>query len=116
MNHPQSIKLNSLDFSKGDGLLPVIIQDAVTLQVLMQAYMNREACEQTIRTRRVTFFSRSKKRLWTKGETSGNYLYVEEIFSDCDNDCLLIKVSAAGPACHTGRVSCFFNQLTSAFT
>lgn len=115
MKHPQNMDMNSLDFSKGNGLLPVIIQDAVTLQVLMQAYMNREACEQTIKTGLVTFYSRSKKRLWTKGETSGNYLHAEEMFSDCDNDCLLIMVRPAGPACHTGNTSCFFNQLKSDF-
>lgn len=100
----------SLDFSKGDGLIPVIIQDADSLQVLMQAYMNRESFEKTVSTGKATFFSRSRQRLWTKGETSGNVLEVLEIFTDCDHDCLLLKVRPAGPACHTGAVSCFFNQ------
>ena len=101
----------TLDFTKGNGLIPVIIQDAETLQVLMQAYMNKEAYEQTISTGRVTFYSRSKDRLWIKGETSGNYLDVKEIAADCDNDSLLVKVAPHGPSCHTGAVSCFYNKL-----
>lgn len=97
----------TLDFSKGDGLLPVIIQDAGTRQVLMQAYMNTDALKQTLQTGRVTFFSRSRKCLWVKGETSGNYLDVKEVYADCDNDCLLIHVTPHGPVCHTGSISCF---------
>lgn len=99
--------ITEMDFSKGNGLLPVIIQDAATRQVLMQAYMNAEALKQTLQTGRVTFFSRSKNRLWTKGETSGNYLDVKEVFADCDRDCLLFLVTPRGPVCHTGSISCF---------
>lgn len=93
------------DFSKG--LLPVIIQDDQTLEVLMLGYMNDEAFEMTIKTGFVTFFSRSKKRLWTKGEQSGNYLKLCSIHEDCDNDTILIRVRPAGPACHKGNISCF---------
>lgn len=107
MKQIRNIDINTLDFEKGNGLLPVIVQDEDTLQVLMQAYMNREALVQTMVLGRVTFFSRSKNRLWTKGETSGNYLFAREILADCDNDCLLIKVRPKGPACHTGSISCF---------
>jgi phosphoribosyl-ATP pyrophosphohydrolase/phosphoribosyl-AMP cyclohydrolase len=96
-----------INFKKGDGLVPAIIQDNSTLQVLMVGYMNEEAYEQTVREGKVTFFSRSKNRLWTKGETSGNFLIVKEIATDCDNDALLVKVDPAGPVCHTGRFSCF---------
>ena len=98
------------DFDKGDGLIPVIIQDAFSLQVLMQAYMNPEAYKKTLQTGRVTFYSRSKQRLWTKGETSGHFLTVADMWLDCDRDCLLIMANAAGPACHTGETSCFFNK------
>ena len=91
----------------GDGLLPVIIQDARTLKVLMLGYMNAEAFEKTRDEGRVTFFSRSKQRLWTKGETSGNYLTVKEMYADCDADTLLIKAIPAGPTCHRGTTACF---------
>lgn len=90
-----------------DSLLPVIIQDAVTLRVLMLGYMNQEAFNKTIETGRVTFYSRTRNELWTKGETSGNYLEVVEMYSDCDNDTLLIKAHPNGPTCHRGTVSCF---------
>jgi len=96
-----------IDFTKGNGLVPVVIQDNTTLQVLMVGYMNQEALDKTISEKKVTFFSRSKNRLWTKGETSGNFLYVKEILPDCDNDSLLIKAEPAGPVCHTGTISCF---------
>jgi phosphoribosyl-ATP pyrophosphohydrolase/phosphoribosyl-AMP cyclohydrolase len=96
-----------LDFTKGDDLLPAIIQDANTNKVLMLGYMNREALEKTQTENRVTFFSRSKKRLWTKGETSGNFLDVLSITADCDQDALLIKVKPHGPVCHTGSDTCF---------
>jgi phosphoribosyl-ATP pyrophosphohydrolase/phosphoribosyl-AMP cyclohydrolase len=102
-----------IDFNKSDGLVPVIIQDAQTLEVLMLGYMNQEAYDKTVQEKIVTFFSRSKNRLWTKGETSNNYLHVQTIDIDCDNDTLLIKVKADGPTCHTGERSCFntdFNQ------
>lgn len=96
------------DFNKyPDKLVPVIVQDAQTKTVLMLGYMNDEAYEQTIINQKITFFSRSKQRLWTKGETSGNYLFVKEIFNDCDNDCLLIKANPVGPVCHTGADTCF---------
>lgn len=93
------------DFSKG--LVPAIIQDASTLKVLMLGYMNEEAYTQTIAEKRVTFFSRSKNRLWTKGETSENYLDVVNVAIDCDQDTILIQANPAGPTCHTGSETCF---------
>jgi phosphoribosyl-ATP pyrophosphohydrolase/phosphoribosyl-AMP cyclohydrolase len=107
--------MEQIDFAKGNGLVPVVIQDNNTLQVLMVGYMNEEALEKTKKEKKVTFFSRSKKRLWTKGETSGNHLYVEEILPDCDNDSLLIKVNPAGPVCHTGCNSCFGDEDAKGF-
>lgn len=104
-----------LDFDKNNGLIPVIIQDELTLQVLMLGYMNEEAFEKTKREGKVTFFSRSKNRLWTKGETSHNYLWVKKIDIDCDHDTLLIKVSPEGPTCHTGSYSCFEEQNVKGF-
>jgi phosphoribosyl-ATP pyrophosphohydrolase/phosphoribosyl-AMP cyclohydrolase len=104
-----------IDFNKGNGLVPVVVQDNNTLQVLMVGYMNKEAFEKTGKENRVTFFSRSKNRLWTKGETSGNYLTVKEILSDCDNDSLLIKVTPEGPVCHTGSTSCFGDETAKGF-
>lgn len=104
-----------LDFDKNNGLIPVIIQDELTLQVLMLGYMNEEAFEKTKREGKVTFFSRSKNRLWTKGETSHNYLWVKKIDIDCDHDTLLIKVSPEGPTCHTGSYSCFEEQNAKGF-
>ena len=105
----------NIDFSKGNGLVPVVIQDYDTLQVLMVGYMNEEALEKTCTEKKVTFFSRSKNRLWTKGETSGNYLYVETLQPDCDNDTILIKVRPAGPVCHTGNFSCFADETAKGF-
>jgi phosphoribosyl-ATP pyrophosphohydrolase/phosphoribosyl-AMP cyclohydrolase len=105
----------NIDFSKGNGLVPVVIQDNNTLQVLMVGYMNEEAFNKTTIDNIVTFFSRSKNRLWTKGETSGNYLNVREISSDCDNDSILIKVDPAGPVCHTGNTSCFEDETSKGF-
>ena len=90
-----------------DGLLPVIIQDAVTLRVLMLGYMNREAFDATVAGGKVTFYSRSRRRLWLKGETSGNYLQVVEMLPDCDADTLLIKCRPCGPTCHRGTTACF---------
>jgi phosphoribosyl-ATP pyrophosphohydrolase/phosphoribosyl-AMP cyclohydrolase len=104
------IDINSLDFEKGDGLIPAIIQDANNFQVLMLGYMNKEALEKTLEEERVTFFSRSKQRLWTKGETSGNYLDVVNIQQDCDDDTLLILAKPHGPTCHTGEDSCFHQK------
>jgi phosphoribosyl-ATP pyrophosphohydrolase/phosphoribosyl-AMP cyclohydrolase len=103
----------NIDFEKSNGLVPVVIQDVQTLEVLMLGYMNAEAWTKTQEEGIVTFFSRTKNRLWTKGETSGNYLHVKESHVDCDNDTILIKVSADGPTCHTGSRSCFntdYNQ------
>ena len=91
----------------GDGLLPVIIQDATTLKVLMLGYMNEAAFDKTVGTGLVTFWSRSRQELWTKGETSGNFLHVVEMFADCDADTLLIKARPDGPTCHRGTLSCF---------
>lgn len=99
--------LDKLDFEKGDGLIPAIIQDAATNKVLMLGYMNAEALQKTIDEKVVTFFSRSKNRLWTKGETSGNFLHVVEMIADCDNDTVLIKARPDGPTCHTGADTCF---------
>jgi phosphoribosyl-ATP pyrophosphohydrolase/phosphoribosyl-AMP cyclohydrolase len=96
-----------LDFNKQGGLIPAIIQDVQTRQVLMLGFMNEEAWQKTLETRKVTFFSRTKQRLWTKGETSGNFLHVVDVLKDCDNDTLLIKVHPAGPVCHTGTDTCF---------
>lgn len=104
-----------IDFNKGNGLVPVVIQDNNSLQVLMVGYMNEEAFKKTQEEGKVTFFSRSKNRLWTKGETSGNFLIVKEITIDCDNDALLIKVNPAGPVCHTGRKSCFGEEIPKGF-
>lgn len=102
-----------LDFNKSGGLVPAIIQDNQTLEVLMLGYMNEEAWNKTQTEQKVTFFSRSKNRLWTKGEESGNYLYVVNTAIDCDQDTILIKVNPVGPTCHTGTRSCFntnYNQ------
>ena len=107
--------MEQIDFTKGNGLVPVVIQDYKTLQVLMVGYMNEEALSKTRKDKKVIFFSRSKNRLWTKGETSGNYLYVEEISADCDNDSILIKVNPAGPVCHTGSTSCFGDETAKGF-
>lgn len=97
-----------LDFTKNnDGLIPAIIQDATTKTVLMLGYMNEEAYQQTISTQKVTFFSRSKNRLWTKGEESGNFLNLVSIEADCDIDTLLIQVNPTGPVCHTGTDTCW---------
>lgn len=105
----------SLDFKKTDGLIPAIVQHANTMQVLMLGYMNKEAVDKTIAEGKVTFFSRTKKRLWTKGEESGNFLLVDEILQDCDNDTILIKAFPQGPTCHTGSTSCFNEETSKGF-
>ncbi len=97
----------TIDFKKGDGLVPAIIQDWITGKVLMLGFMNEEALQKTQKEGKVTFYSRTKNRLWTKGETSENYLMVKEIIADCDNDTLLIKAEPQGPTCHTGADTCF---------
>jgi len=100
-----------IDFKKGDGLIPAIIQDASTDEVLMLGYMNQEAWEETLRTKRASFWSRSRKKLWTKGETSGHFQEIKEIYLDCDGDTLLLKVNQiGGAACHTGFRSCFHRR------
>ena len=104
-----------IDFDKGNGLVPVVIQDNITMKVLMVGYMNQEAFLKTEKDKKVTFYSRSKKRLWTKGETSGNFLNVGEIKTDCDNDAVLIKVRPEGPVCHRGTVSCFEEESAKGF-
>ncbi|WP_303916694.1 bifunctional phosphoribosyl-AMP cyclohydrolase/phosphoribosyl-ATP diphosphatase HisIE [Bacteroides mediterraneensis] len=96
-----------LDFDKMNGLIPAIIQDNYTQKVLMLGFMNQEAYEKTVKTGKVTFFSRTKNRLWTKGEQSGNFLHVVSIKADCDNDTLLIMVHPDGPVCHTGTDTCW---------
>jgi phosphoribosyl-ATP pyrophosphohydrolase/phosphoribosyl-AMP cyclohydrolase len=106
--------INTLDWSKNDGLLPAIVQDAGSAQVLMLGYMNREALRTTLAKHKVTFFSRSKQRLWTKGETSGHFLNVISVQADCDNDTLLITAVPDGPTCHTGTDSCFGEVHTDA--
>ena len=97
----------TIDFEKGQGLVPAIIQDAETKNVLMLGYMNKEAYQKTVETGRVTFWSRTRNTLWTKGETSGNFLNVVEIKNDCDQDTLLIKVHPDGPTCHKGTDTCW---------
>ena len=101
------MELPDLDFNKMGGLIPAIIQDSRTKKVLMLGYMNQEALAKTLELKKVTFFSRSKQRLWTKGETSGNFLNVISIDVDCDKDTLLIKAVPDGPVCHTGAATCF---------
>lgn len=96
-----------INFTKLNGLVPCIVQDASTSKVLMLGFMNEDAYKKTLRDKRVTFFSRSKQRLWTKGETSGNFLELVDILIDCDQDTLLVKANPKGPACHTGADTCF---------
>ena len=102
----------TIDFEKSGGLVPAIIQDASTRNVLMLGYMNAEAFEKTLETRRVTFFSRSRQKLWTKGEESGNYLELVSIKPDCDNDTLLVQAHPHGPTCHTGADTCWGEENT----
>ena len=101
------MKIPKIDWKKNSGLVPAIVQDAATLQVLMLGYMDAAALKRTLRTKKVTFFSRSKQRLWVKGETSGNFLHLVSVAVDCDNDTLLITARPDGPACHRGTPSCF---------
>ena len=105
--------LDTVDFAKGDGLVPAVVQHAESNAILMLGYMNREALVSTLALRRVVFFSRSKQRLWEKGETSGHLLELEDVRADCDRDCLLVRVRPRGPVCHTGSDSCF-GQTSSA--
>lgn len=103
----------NVDFTKGNGLVPAIVQDQKSNKVLMLGYMNEEALEETKKLGKATFFSRSKNRLWTKGETSGNYLIVKDILIDCDQDTILIKAEPIGPTCHTGNDTCFNEEVKS---
>ncbi|MCQ2372324.1 MAG: bifunctional phosphoribosyl-AMP cyclohydrolase/phosphoribosyl-ATP diphosphatase HisIE [Akkermansia sp.] len=107
MNTQPQITTMDIDFEKSGGLVPAIIQDSATRQVLMLGYMNREAYEKTLATRRVTFWSRSRNCLWTKGETSGHFLELVDIKADCDNDTLLVRAVPHGPVCHTGTDTCW---------
>jgi phosphoribosyl-ATP pyrophosphohydrolase/phosphoribosyl-AMP cyclohydrolase len=107
--------MEKIDFAKGDGLVPAIIQDANTLQVLMLGYLNQEAYEKTFLENKVTFFSRTKNRLWTKGEESGNFLQVVSISLDCDQDTLLIKAIPQGPTCHLGTQTCWAEEKVTRF-
>ena len=104
------MKLPKIDWKKTDGLVPAIVQDAATLQVLMLGYMNAAALKKTLSSKKVTFFSRTKQRLWVKGESSGNFLKVVSLEVDCDNDTLLIKANPIGPTCHRGTTSCFGDE------
>jgi phosphoribosyl-AMP cyclohydrolase len=106
------IKINYSDFKlNSDEMIPVVVQDYKTGQVLMVAYMNEEAYQMTLETRKMTYYSRSRQELWIKGETSGHYQYVKSLSIDCDNDTLLAKVEQVGAACHTGNYSCFYRNI-----
>ncbi|RKX85289.1 MAG: phosphoribosyl-AMP cyclohydrolase [Spirochaetes bacterium] len=105
------MKIQDLDFNKGNGLIPVIVQDASTKDILMFGYADREAVEKTVETHYTHLWSRSRKTLWKKGETSGNVQEVKDILVDCDEDTLVYVVKPHGPACHTGNRSCFYRKL-----
>ena len=102
-----TLDMNSLDWNKVDNLIPAVVQDSVTLQVLMLGYMDQTALQSTVNKKKVTFYSRSKQKQWTKGESSGHYLELVSITPDCDNDTLLVKVKPQGPTCHLNNTSCF---------
>lgn len=106
MQIPPSLKFDA------NGLITAVVQDHLTNEVLMVAYMNQEAVEQTLRTGRATYWSRSRQKFWIKGETSGHVQHVKGVFVDCDKDCLLVKVEQVGAACHEGYRSCFFREIT----
>jgi len=99
--------IDSVDFEKGNGLVPAIVQDSISSKVLMLGYMNKESLKETFDRKLVTFWSRSRQELWTKGSTSGNFLYLKNIYLDCDSDTLLVKVTPEGPVCHKGWDTCF---------
>jgi phosphoribosyl-AMP cyclohydrolase len=103
--------LKNLDFKKGNGLMPVVVQDAESKEVLMLAYANEEALEKTLNTGYAHYWSRSRKKLWMKGETSGHIQKIKQVMTDCDYDTLLYVVKQKGPACHTGKYTCFYNKL-----
>ena len=101
------------NFAKGDGLVPAIVQDAETKEVLMMAYMNRESWEATLQTGKATYWSRSRQKLWLKGESSGHFQLIKDVFIDCDDDTILLQVEQlGGAACHTGHKSCFYRKLS----
>lgn len=100
-----------LDFEKGNGLIPAIVQDVKTKEVLMLAYMSKESFDVTVRTKKATYYSRSRNEQWIKGETSGHYQYVKDIRIDCDHDTILLLVEQVGAACHTGNYSCFYRNI-----
>ncbi len=102
--------IEKLDWKKMDGLIPVVVQDSKTKEVLMLAYANKEALQYTLKTRKATYWSRSRKELWVKGETSGHTQKIVSVSADCDYDTLLYVVEQKGPACHTGSHNCFFNE------
>ena len=117
MKQEKRMKISEDDLNFNEkGLLPAILQDNKTGQVLMLAYMNKKAFKKTMETGKAYFWSRSRQELWLKGESSGNYQYIKDIRLDCDNDTLLFMVEAAGPACHTGRQSCFYKKIESKFS
>ena len=111
-----SLEVGKVDFAKGDGLVPAIVQDADTGAVLMLAYMNREALGETLKRKRAVFYSRSKQRLWEKGETSGHTLELVDVVADCDGDTLLVTARPQGPACHNGTLTCFGDESRAAAT
>jgi phosphoribosyl-ATP pyrophosphohydrolase/phosphoribosyl-AMP cyclohydrolase len=111
-----SVDVSNVDFAKSEGLVPAIVQDADTGAVLMMAYMNREALEQTLSRKRAVFYSRSKQRLWEKGETTGHTLDVIDVALDCDADTLLVSARPRGPACHNGTLTCFGDESRAAAT
>lgn len=104
----------AIDFDKGNGLIPTIVQDVNTKEVLMLAYMSKESLDRTMQTKKATYFSRSRKELWIKGETSGHYQYVKDIRIDCDCDTILLQVEQIGAACHTGHYTCFYRDMEGA--
>ena len=104
--------IDQIDFKKGDGLVPVIVQDHETNDVLMMAYMNEAALQETLELKKACFYSRSRQKFWVKGESSGNFQEVKDIFFDCDNDTILLKINqVGGAACHTGHRTCFYKQV-----
>ncbi len=113
-HHRVSFSEAQLDFDKQGGLVPAIVQDHHTKEVLMVGFMNPEAWDKTVHTGMVTFWSRTRQTLWTKGETSGNFLRVQRLWIDCDNDTVLVEAEPKGPTCHTGARSCFFQEVTNA--
>lgn len=112
---PLNLLLDKIDFSKLNGLVPAVAQDYFSKEVLMLAFMNRESFAKTVETGYAHYFSRSRNSLWKKGETSGNLQMVKDIFFDCDNDSILLKVEQKGPACHTGHKSCFYSKIQNGF-